>query len=1032
MKSKSIAKVTLLLMLLTLFSLPILAQETTGYIAGTVRDTSGAVVPAVSVTVTNQQTGQKYVAKSDDEGLYQVRELRPGRYSVEFQATGFASGQVRDVAVMVGRTAQVDVKLEVSGIQETLTVTSTPIIDTSTTMVALNLPSEEFDSLPKSRSFRDLAGLQTSVNTGELEGGFQVNGASGAENNFYIDGVSTTSLIDGSARQDAVVEYVQEVQVKTTGLEAEYGGALGGVVSAVTKSGGNSFHGEVHYYYSGTRLSAGPTKRLQLDPVTEKSVAYIQDKKQQRDNHEFGFTLSGPIIKDRMWFFSSLSPQWIRQSNGYLFDNGETGDILKRNANRMNWFNKLSFDPTQRIRTNFTWLYTPQKLTGSLPAYDGFASNVSTLSRDDLPQYRTRGYNQPEQSWTGNIDFTVTNKSMLSVKGGRYYLNYKENGIPSDRSYWWRGSSIGLEGVPESLQKPNGYRTPSAAIVNYDITTRTFVQADFSQFVNFAGQHNFKIGVGVQKTVNNVYDDWQGLKGRVNVYWDQSYRTEGNRGEYGFYVVDKAWTRGSTGATITHLYLQDSWKIHPRLTVNIGLRTEREVIPAFAAEDARDILGHDYAIKFDFSDKLAPRLGASYDVFGNGKLKISGAWGRYYDWTKYDLVRGAFGGDLWHQYYRTLDTPDVYSLDLTNMPGRNLRAPAEYRNLRANYLGNIDPKIKPMSADVMNVSMEYEIQPQTVFSARYTRNKLNRTIEDLGALDANGDEVYSYGNPGEGSYNIFPSSGLTCTVRVGDTCGFNMPKAERVYNALELSVSRRFAKGWLANVSYVYSKLWGNYAGLQSTDEIRPATLGYGFGPAQVFGAGNTRSGGNANRYFDLDEALWDAHGNVGLLGRLPTDRPHVFKFYGSYSFPFGTEIGGYYRIMSGTPVTTQVVSVNSIPVYVEGRGNLGRTPVFSQTDLMVAHEVKTGESQKVRFEFNFANLFNQKTSQFTFDRYNREELYDSVGIDLSETDLSKGFDWKSMAIATPAGADALDPRYKKAAIFSPGFSGRFLVKYIF
>jgi hypothetical protein len=128
---------------------------------------------------------------------------------------------------------------------------------------------------------------------------------------------------------------------------------------------------------------------------------------------------------------------------------------------------------------------------------------------------------------------------------------------------------------------------------------------------------------------------------------------------------------------------------------------------------------------------------------------------------------------------------------------------------------------------------------------------LNTTIEDLGALDAGGNEVYSYGNPGEGKFTIFPSSGGTCTVRVGEACGFAMPKAKRQYDAMQLSLTRRFSNGWFADVSYVYSRLWGNYSGLQSTDEIRPPSLGYGFGPNQVFGAENYRPGGNANRYFD-------------------------------------------------------------------------------------------------------------------------------------------------------------------------------------
>ncbi len=1035
MKLKLGVSVPSLLIVMLLLSLPIMAQETTGNITGTVRDQSGGVIPGATVTITNQETEREMVIATDAAGVYRAEDLQPGRYTVGFQATGFSSGQVNDIQVLLGRTAQVDVNMQVSGITQTLTVTSTPIIDTSTTMVALNIPSEEFDRLPKGRSFQDLAAFQTSVNTGELEGGYQVNGASGAENNFYIDGVSTTSLINGSSRQQATLEYVQEVQVKTTGLEAEYGGALGGVVSAVTKSGGNEFHGEVHYYYYGNRISASPTKRLELDPDGE-TVAYVQDDKQLSDYHEFGATLSGPIVKDKLWFFSSLAPQWLRSSYAYLWDLGETPDNLKRNAHKMRWFNKLSYDPTNRIRTNFTFHYTPEYLTGSLPTYDGMQPNASRSSND--PARRTRAYTQPENSWTGAIDFTLSNSSLLSVKGGRYYLNYKEFGIPYLHEYWWRTGSEDIE-MPglteeqqEALQKPEGFTTPPSGRVYHDLTTRTYVQADYSQFVRFGGQHNFKFGVGVQKNINNVYDRWSGDYGRVNLYWGDSYY--GDTGLYGFYSVDDNQTLGSAGATITHLYIQDSWRIHPRLTLNVGLRTEREVIPSFKPELAREVLGTDYAIKFGFGDKLAPRLGASFDVFGNGKLKIYGGWGRYFDWTKYDLARGTFGGDTWLRYYRSLDTLDIFNIDLTNMPGRNLWPYGEVRDYRGDGHEELDVNLKPMSSDLINFGVDYEIVPQVVFSARYTRNKLNRTIEDMAILDETGSEAYFYGNPGEGA-NLYAGSvsGLTCVDELpGGACGFRMPKPERIYNAMELSLSRRFSGGWLANVSYVYSDLWGNYTGLQSTDEIRPPTLGYGFGANQVFSADNYRPGGNANRYWDLDEAMWDAHGNLGLLGPLPTDRPHVFKLYGSKQFSFGTDIGIYFRAMSGTPVTTQVVTVSPIPVYVEGRGDLGRTPVFSQTDLLLSHEIKVGENQKVRFEFNFDNLFNQKTSVFIFDRYNREEQYDSAGIFLYDKDLSAGFDWKQLVLDSDAGAAAIDNRYKKDAVFNTGFQGRFMIKFIF
>jgi len=263
-----------------------------------------------------------------------------------------------------------------------------------------------------------------------------------------------------------------------------------------------------------------------------------------------------------------------------------------------------------------------------------------------------------------------------------------------------------------------------------------------------------------------------------------------------------------------------------------------------------------------------------------------------------------------------------------------------------------------------------------------------------------------------------------------------MPKAKRVYDAMELSLGRRFSNGYMFNGSYVFSRLWGNYAGLQSTDEIRPATLGYGFTGNQVFNTQLFRSGGNANRYFDLDEAFYDARGINGLYGRLPTDRPHVFKFYGAKTFKWGTEVGGFYRLSSGTPVTTQVQTLNGIPIYVNGRGDMGRTPVFNQTDLMVGHTFKVGEGKALRFEVNMINLFNQKTSMFTFDRYTREEHADATGMNLSKTDLSQGFNWQQLAVdggvaGGLTGAD-LDSRYGKAAEFNPGFAARFLLKFTF
>lgn len=379
MKAVARQHACLVLCLLAALSLilPLSAQERFGNIAGVAMDSSGAVLPGVAVTVTNKDTNRTYTTTTRSDGSYTVPELEPGRYSVMLEKNGFARFEAPDVVVTLGKTTKIDAPMAIGSLTQTVQVTeAAPVIDPGSTIISHNVSAEEFLKLPKGRNFQDMALLSTSVNTGQIEGGLQVNGASAAENNYYIDGVSTNSVIDGSARQGAVYEYLQEVQVKTAGMEAEYGGALGGVVSAVTKSGGNAFHGEIHYYYSGNALSASPVKRLTLDPNDEVTVGYIQDTKQKRNNHELGGSFGGPILHDRLFFFTSFSPRWQRASNDYQFIDGP--GTMSRKSEDMNWFNKLSFDPTSRIRTNFTWLYTPSYLTGALYAYDSMATNGST------------------------------------------------------------------------------------------------------------------------------------------------------------------------------------------------------------------------------------------------------------------------------------------------------------------------------------------------------------------------------------------------------------------------------------------------------------------------------------------------------------------------------------------------------------------------------------------------------------------------------------------------------------------------------
>jgi hypothetical protein len=316
----------------------------------------------------------------------------------------------------------------------------------------------------------------------------------------------------------------------------------------------------------------------------------------------------------------------------------------------------------------------------------------------------------------------------------------------------------------------------------------------------------------------------------------------------------------------------------------------------------------------------------------------------------------------------------------------------------------------------------------------YIHNDLGRTIEDLGGL-LDGNEIYVIGNPGGGEFG-------TITPTSGRTAPFATPEAVRTYDALEFTYARRFANNWFGSASYTFSRLYGNYAGLASSDEILTPTTGVSSTATQQQAGSVFRQGGNANRAWDIDELLIDSHGGTpdGVLGRLATDRPHVVKLYGAYSFPFGTQVGGNLYTGSGTPISTYVVTLNQTNLFVEGRGDMGRTPWLTRADLLLSHELSLATSKRIRFELNVLNVFNQKTATHMFNYLNRGAgtARASSAINLANTDLTQGYNYRALIAASADGAapapafSAYDPRYGQQDLFAAGTQGQFSVKFLF
>jgi outer membrane receptor protein involved in Fe transport len=654
-------------------------------------------------------------------------------------------------------------------------------------------------------------------------------------------------------------------------------------------------------------------------------------------------------------------------------------------------------------------------------------TNFLTTSSAANEANRTRGYDLDQNNVGGNVDVTMGQRGYLSVRGGYFYDSYKDTGVPNITSYTYQQPNFNVPGVPANLLGGTGTaNTARIQISNHDTTKQGFVQLDYNHAFTGAGGHLLKGGWGVRRSVNDVDVAYPG--GYVYLYWGQAFRStvtgQTGTGTYGYYRVDDIATRGVVRANIHNLYVQDTWTVGPRLTLNLGVRTENEKIPTFRPDIAQ------YAFQFGFGDKIAPRLGASYDVRGDGKVKAFASWGRYYDWTRYEIARGSYGGDIWHIYYRSLDTLDIGSLNLNNMPGRDLWGSSTgLRDLRGTHIEDTDRNIKPMFQDSFNGGVDFQLGRTTAMGIHYVHNNLGRTIEDMGAI-VNGDSIYVIGNPGEGQNTVTPSS-------YAATEPFATPKPKRQFDAVELTLERRFSNNWFGSASYTWSRLYGNYSGTANSDEISTPTTNVTSTTAQQQLGSIARPGSNAHTGWDIDELLWDSHGNLDPRGRLATDRPHVVKLYGAYQFNIGTQVGAFFYGGSGTPISTQVVGQDLYAPLVNGRGDMGRTPVLTRTDLLVSHELAMANRKRLRLELNIQNLFNQKTATHIFNFLNKGapaggQTRAADAIDFSDVNLAAGYDYNALIRATQEGAAAFDPRYGMDDLFNPGLQGQFSVKFIF
>ncbi len=310
--------------------------------------------------------------------------------------------------------------------------------------------------------------------------------------------------------------------------------------------------------------------------------------------------MGGPIVRDKLFFFGSFSPRFIKRTNDYRFSNGTESGEIARKQRLTQLFGKVTYS-SSRITASGSALFTPTSSEGTIPAYNGAGENILTSSAAANAPNVTRGFDQTQTNTSGSVDIVLSSSSFLSARGGFFHDNYNDTGIPNTTNYTYQTSSVGLAGIPANLQGPIQFlNTPRALIVEKDATDRKFFNLDYNNAFHAGGYHTLKAGFGYQNTRNNAQQAYPG--GYVDIFWNRDFvaptgENQG-RGTYGYYAVNNRGVQGEAGANIMSLYVQDQWTLGDRLTLNVGLRAEDEVVPSF--RDGID------AMSFGWQDKIAP------------------------------------------------------------------------------------------------------------------------------------------------------------------------------------------------------------------------------------------------------------------------------------------------------------------------------------------------------------------------------------------------------------------------------------------
>jgi hypothetical protein len=951
-----------LLLVLTAFGAASAQETTSGSITGDVEDAQGAPVPGATVTVTSSQGSKTFL--TDSNGRFFAPFLTPGRYAVRVELSGFSATEQKTVDVRLGQRVELShLVLKVGNLEEVVEVVgSAPVVDTHSTTTGGVLESDQLTRIPVGRQFTDSLYLVPGVSTsGVGMANPSVSGGSGLENSYVVDGVNITnsgygavgsySIVFGSLGSGVTTDFIKETQVKTAGFEAEYGQATGGVVNAITQSGTNDLHGSVFGYVADKALESD-WRQLQTVNGSVNTVG--------RTSHDFGVTLGGPLVQNKLFVFGAFNPQYQRRTIIAPPDKpaAALGEVdIKRRS--LSYAGKLTWQANANHRVDISAFGDP--------SHGDLGPQRANVLRDSSP--------------------AGSNFSELETYGGHNQV-LRYDGIVS--SHWLVEASV-ARAANKIIEIPalNAHRITDATVSPSRTSggiglyeqgndgTNLQLQLKSTNIFQAAGQHQVRYGVGHEDI------DYVNSNLRTGPAFTLPNGQVTNSGAsititpdpvFGrIYRVTRAnYDEGRvTKQKYLSAFVQDTWQMGSKLTVRPGLRWERQRLvgtdnPGLCHEgDSRpgagDGSGEVVPCEFTFDNNWSPRLGATYDIKGNGKSKIFASWGRFYAKIPNDLAARALSADS------GVARADYFDEALTRPIPDGVLAGGltQHLVLAGSAASVIDPESKSTYSQELAGGIEVEVFRNVNVGVRYIHRSMASIVEDWQPAPV---VAFSLGCPGAESVeyllaNIGPNlPGFSCAGVPAAT----FEKPQHKYDSVELTANKTFADNWALMASYRWSKLQGNFEGFFRNDngQSDPAISSLFDFPT------------NDPSYTQIGGPQFGYRGDIRYLGctlgcgTLPNDRTHQVKVYGNRSFA-ALNLGLGFNAGSGSPLTPlaanpQYDSGGEIPEAVRGSGIQTvdgfkeRTPREVTVDLHADYSLRFGEKRVVLLADAF-NLLNRR-----------------------------------------------------------------------